>query len=199
MRRKKRRPHAFQQRTNDLVRSRPANRPDVAVEHAHWRSDADTSGEIVRQAWIYNGGPYDSGVVTQVVARIADANPCNALSIAFVLGAGLFAGCMVGPNYKRPNVAVQSRWEHPGSTQPSIVDDASPPLAWWATLNNPTLSSLVQRASRGNLSVSIAKSRIHEARAERSIAAGGLLPSVGASGNYTFNRAGGPLFCIGSA
>ena len=130
------------------------------------------------------------------MARNADANPTNALPIAFVLGAGLFAGCMVGPNYKRPDAAVQGKWGRAPSTQASVVDDASPPLAWWATLNDPTLNSLVQRASRGNLSVSIAKSRIREARAQRSIAAGGLLPSVGASGSYTFNRAGGPLFPV---
>src|SRR4051812_44377686 len=100
-------------------------------------------------------------------------------------GVALSAGCTVGPNYKRPEVAVQSKWSRPVTTPASIVDDASPPPAWWATLNDPKLNSLVQRASHGNLSLSIAKSRIREARAQRSIAAGGMLPRVGASGGYT--------------
>src|SRR4051812_28029256 len=90
-------------------------------------------------------------------------------------GVALLAGCTVGPNYKRPDVAVQSRWSRPASTPDSVVDDGSPPPAWWATLRDPKLDSLVQSAAHGNLSLSIAKSRIQEARAQRSIAAGGLL------------------------
>src|SRR5438128_1566018 len=97
-------------------------------------------------------------------------------------GVALFAGCTVGPNYKRPDVDVQSKWSRPVSTSVSIVDDASPPPKWWTMLEDPKLDSLVQRAARGNLSLSIAKSRLQEARAQRSIAAGGLLPRLGASG-----------------
>lgn len=111
-------------------------------------------------------------------------------------GVALFAGCTMGPNYKRPDVAVQSKWSRPVSTPASIVDDASPPPTWWAMLNDPKLDSLVQRAAHGNLTLSIAKSRIREARAQRSVAAGGLLPRVGASGDYTFNHGAGPLFPV---
>jgi multidrug efflux system outer membrane protein len=117
------------------------------------------------------------------------------LTIALgALGNLLLSGCMVGPNYKRPDVAMHSAWMPPATTQSSVVDESAPPADWWATLNDSELNSLVQRASGGNLSVRIAKSRIAEARAERSIAAGGLLPSVGAGGSYSFNRANGPLF-----
>ena len=111
-------------------------------------------------------------------------------------GVALLAGCKVGPNYKRPDVTVQSNWSRPTKTPASVVDDASPPAAWWATLHDPKLDSLVQRASYANLSLSIATSRIREARAQRSIAAGGLLPRVGASGGYTYNRGAGPLFPV---
>lgn len=113
-----------------------------------------------------------------------------------LFGGMLFSACTVGPNYRRPAIAVQGTWTPPASTQPSVADEASPPPAWWTTLNDPTLNSLVQKACRGNLSVKIAKSRIAEARAERSIAAGAQLPSVGASGGYSFNRAGGPLYPV---
>jgi NodT family efflux transporter outer membrane factor (OMF) lipoprotein len=91
---------------------------------------------------------------------------------------------------------VQHTWTHPPTTQASVVDEATPPSAWWTTLNDPKLNSLVQSACNGNLSVSIAKSRIAEARAERSVAVGGLFPSVGASGSYSYNRADGPLFPV---
>jgi len=75
-----------------------------------------------------------------------------------------------------------------------MVDNAPPPANWWATLNDPKLTSLVERGCKGNLSISMAKSRIREARAMRSIAVGSLLPSVATGGSYSFNRASGPLF-----
>jgi len=103
-------------------------------------------------------------------------------------------GCMVGPNYKKPDIGVHNAWTPPATTQTSVVDEATPPGDWWATLKDPELNSLVQRASGGNLNVRIAKSRIAEARAERSVAAGALLPSVGADGSYSFNHGTGPLF-----
>jgi len=112
------------------------------------------------------------------------------------LGLLIVPGCTVGPNYKRPDVAVQQTWTHPPTTQASVIDEATPPSAWWTTLNDPKLNSLVQSACDGNLSVSIAKSRIAEARAERSVAVGGLYPSVGAGGSYSYNRAFGPLFPV---
>jgi outer membrane protein, multidrug efflux system len=119
------------------------------------------------------------------------------LWIALILfGLLIVPGCTVGPNYKRPDVAVQHTWTHPPTTQASIIDEATPPSAWWTTLNDPKLNSLVQSACHGNLSVRIAKSRIYEARSERGIAASRLFPSVGAGGAYSFNRANGPLFPV---
>ena len=115
------------------------------------------------------------------------------MALVFV-GLLIAPGCTVGPNYKRPDVAVQQTWIHPPATQASVIDVATPPSAWWTTLNDPKLNSLVQSACRGSLSVSIAKSRIREARYERGIAASRLLPSVGGDGSYSFNRANGPLF-----
>src|SRR5580698_4743572 len=83
-------------------------------------------------------------------------------------------GCTVVPDYKKKEVAVERTWGHAPTTQVSVVDEAMPPSEWWATLNDPKLDSLVQSACNGNLSVSIAKSRISEARSERGIAASRL-------------------------
>jgi len=111
-----------------------------------------------------------------------------------LLGQLIVCGCTVGPNYKRPDVAMQHAWTHPPATQASVINEASPPSDWWATLNDWQLNSLVRRACDGNLSISIAKSRISEARAERGIAASRLFPSLNGGGVYSFNRADGPLF-----
>jgi NodT family efflux transporter outer membrane factor (OMF) lipoprotein len=177
-----------------VVRAHRTDGADVAVEHAAPRGNPNGSDEVVRPAWIPHGGPFDRGVVIPLAANRAIVKPRSTLPIHLSVISALFlAGCKVGPNYKRPDVALQSRWTTSASTELSVVYDASPPPAWWTTLDDPTLNSLVQRACRGNLSVSIAKSRIQGARAQRSVAAGGLLPSAGASGSFTFNRAHGPL------
>jgi outer membrane protein, multidrug efflux system len=112
----------------------------------------------------------------------------------------VLSACAVGPNYKRPNMPVQHTWEasaatQPAATEPSVVDQtAAPPLAWWGTLNDPTLNWLVKEAWHSNLDVKIAGARIREARAFRSEAAGGLFPHAAADAGYGFYRAGGPLF-----
>jgi multidrug efflux system outer membrane protein len=116
--------------------------------------------------------------------------------VLIVPGLLIVPGCTVGPDYKKPDVAVQRAWAHPPTTQVSVVDEATPPSAWWMTLNDPKLDSLVQSACNDNLSVSIAKSRISEARSERGIAASRLFPSVGGGGAYSYNRAYGPLFPV---
>jgi NodT family efflux transporter outer membrane factor (OMF) lipoprotein len=115
---------------------------------------------------------------------------------ALAMASVVFCGCTVGPNYKKPDVAVKSEWTPPPATQASVVDGADAPLEWWATLKDPQLNSLVQQATRGNLSVSIARSRIAEARAQRSVASSNLFPSVGAGAGYSFNRNTGPLFPV---
>jgi outer membrane protein TolC len=107
-----------------------------------------------------------------------------------------FTGCMVGPNYKRPDISIQGDWAPARSTQPDAVERTPPPLAWWATLKDPMLDSLVRRSWHGKLDVHIAKSRIWQSRALRNVATGGLYPNVDATGNYEFYRSQGPLAAV---
>ena len=117
------------------------------------------------------------------------------LRIGLILPSGLLlAGCTVGPNYKRPQVSVSPAWERSPGTYSSAVAESLPPADWWATLKDPELDALIRDACRGNLSVSIAKWRITEARAELGVAASQSLPGLDAGGSYSFNRANGPLF-----
>jgi NodT family efflux transporter outer membrane factor (OMF) lipoprotein len=56
---------------------------------------------------------------------------------------------------------------------------------WWATLNDPTLTSLVERALQGNLDLRQASARVREARARRGISAAERFPTIEASGAVT--------------
>lgn len=84
-------------------------------------------------------------------------------------------GCMVGPDYSRPEAALNDAW----STQ--MMDGASNDAAsvlWWETFNDPTLTALVRKALAQNLSLRAAGLRVLEARAARGIAVGRFFPQT---------------------
>ncbi|HSE86146.1 MAG TPA: efflux transporter outer membrane subunit [Candidatus Binatia bacterium] len=99
----------------------------------------------------------------------------------------LAAGCAVGPDYQKPDLAVRAAWTE---AQQKGVDVRSADLArWWSAFNDPLLNSLVERAVRSNLDLRLAEARIREARASRAVTASGAWPTVDVSGSYTRNRA----------
>ncbi len=102
------------------------------------------------------------------------------------------AGCMVGPDYQRPNPSAPSAWgelrlgaagELPSQPGPQDVVDA-----WWTQFDDPLLSSLVERAVRASPDADQAEARVRAARAARDVVRGALAPSVGASADYTRAR-----------
>jgi outer membrane protein, multidrug efflux system len=99
----------------------------------------------------------------------------------------LAAGCSVGPNYQKPDLAVPAGWTE---AQQKGVDVRSTELTrWWSAFNDALLDSLVERAVRSNLDLRLAEARIREARASRVVTASGAWPAVDVSGSYTRNRA----------
>jgi len=59
---------------------------------------------------------------------------------------------------------------------------------WWKTLKDQTLSSLIDRAVRGNLDLRKARARVREARARRGIATADLFPTLNTTGSATWSR-----------
>ena len=113
------------------------------------------------------------------------------LTLLLAAGAALALGAChaVGPNYAEPALNAPQAWatsDLPGSPQPGTPADLS---KWWTTLNDPTLSSLMDRAVAGNLDLKIATARVREARAARSFARAGDSPTldVNAGVNRTRN------------
>jgi NodT family efflux transporter outer membrane factor (OMF) lipoprotein len=60
--------------------------------------------------------------------------------------------------------------------------------AWWKTFGDPELDSLIERASRSNLTVRAAEARLLEARAARGVVSGGLWPTLDTSASYNRER-----------
>ncbi|MCZ7450841.1 efflux transporter outer membrane subunit [Agrobacterium rhizogenes] len=113
---------------------------------------------------------------TSPLRRIATLTPTVALMT-------LLAGCMVGPDYERPNLYVPATW----STADGKTASRPAELAyWWSTMKDPQLDSLIARAIEGNRSVAVAQARVREARATLGEETGKLAPTLG--GTSSVNR-----------
>jgi NodT family efflux transporter outer membrane factor (OMF) lipoprotein len=98
----------------------------------------------------------------------------TALLVPFLL-ALIASGCMVGPDYVRPDAPLSPGWIERGDLQ---VAAAAPPTEWWRVLQDPTLDRLVDLAYAQNLPLQAAALRVIEAQALRGIAIGRFFPQV---------------------
>jgi multidrug efflux system outer membrane protein len=101
----------------------------------------------------------------------------------------LASGCTVGPNYKRPTVAV------PGLYRGTVSTEAVPTqLAalgdqkWWDIFQDEQLRTLIRTAVVQNYDSRIAASRVLEARAQLGITRADQFPSVGAGAGISDTR-----------
>jgi NodT family efflux transporter outer membrane factor (OMF) lipoprotein len=99
------------------------------------------------------------------------------------LAALLATACTVGPNYHPPETAVPAAFAAP---QPAPAPGATiDPARWWTAFGDPTLDGLVTRALKDSPDITIAASRVRQARLQE-IAAGAVgKPTVNASGNVS--------------
>ncbi|MGH7995244.1 MAG: efflux transporter outer membrane subunit [Opitutaceae bacterium] len=131
---------------------------------------------------------FDPSAESPVRRPAADAAPnARALGLLhpFRLAAAGFAavlgGCMVGPHYHAPQPKLPPSYSE---AKPAASESPEALETWWTTFHDPTLDSLIERALRNNRDLQVAASRIREARWERVVAAGGLLPNLDATGGY---------------
>jgi outer membrane protein, multidrug efflux system len=106
------------------------------------------------------------------------------VSLSFLL----LSGCVVGPNYKRPNVSIPEEWTVAparGTTAKPLVNDE-----WWSAFQDSELNSLIERAAERSLDLKLALERVQEARAARGIARSGYFPSIDANASATRLRGG---------
>jgi len=108
----------------------------------------------------------------------------------FLLSAALLtSGCTLGPNYRRPAVAV------PGSYRGAIYSEAAQtqlaPLGdqkWWDIFQDEQLRMLIRTALTQNYDSRIAASRVLEARAQLGITRADQFPGLSAGAGISDNR-----------
>jgi multidrug efflux system outer membrane protein len=108
----------------------------------------------------------------------------------------LLAGCTVGPDFRRPAVAVPTDW-------PSVkeLDEQAllPPgvgssfeqeqlATWWQVFDDETLDSLVQEAATQSIDLRQASLRILEARAQRGTVRADKLPAFNYDASFNHQK-----------
>lgn len=99
----------------------------------------------------------------------------------------LLASCAVGPDYSQPPpTELPDSW-HVELTRGLAAGEASF-QTWWTTLEDPTLTSLIDRATQDSLDIRQAMARIEEAAARRGVSVGALFPAIDGMGEFSRNR-----------
>ena len=97
--------------------------------------------------------------------------PFRSLVLAGLVAA--FAGCAVGPNYKRPTAPIPESWKEEDAATPEMReqwktaaprDDANRGK-WWEAFGDPVLNALEEQVAITNQNVAQAEAQFRSARA----------------------------------
>jgi len=101
----------------------------------------------------------------------------KALKLIVVVCIAGVGACAVGPRYRTPKPDLPPSF---GSAR-SMPAGAPDLAAWWRSLNDEELDSLVDRAVKSNLDLEIALDRLQQARTYEAVVVGDAVPTVDAS------------------
>lgn len=100
-------------------------------------------------------------------------------------------GCMVGPNYHKPETAMPSAFEENQNGEDATDEDL---CRWWKQFEDPLLDSLIEEAAKANYDLRIAIEQIVEARAQYKIQSSALWPEIDLTAAATRSRFSQNLF-----
>ncbi|MDH4031234.1 MAG: TolC family protein, partial [Chromatiales bacterium] len=77
--------------------------------------------------------------------------------LSVLLGSALICGCMVGPDYERPQVEMPDAWRVEYESGAELVN-----ARWWHGFGDPVLDDLILTALQENQDVRIAAARVEQ-------------------------------------
>lgn len=95
-------------------------------------------------------------------------------ALTLAVTAALLAGCTVGPNYVRPEIALPEAFDQARDAQAAEM----PGTAVWQAFNDPALDALIARTLEANTSIAQARARFEETRAFSGLRIFSLFPTV---------------------
>jgi multidrug efflux system outer membrane protein len=93
----------------------------------------------------------------------------------------LSAGCLVGPNYSRPQMPTPQQFRFVEGAQAESLADAP----WFQVFDDPALQALIKEAIANNLDLRAAVARVEEMRARAGISRSFLYPQIDGVATYT--------------
>src|SRR5262249_46369154 len=90
------------------------------------------------------------------------------------------SGCMVGPDYHRPDIDVPVAWRL-GSTEAVEISN----VGWWDEFDDPALSNLVRTALANNKDLKVATANVDQAAAQLGIVRSAQFPQLDANASAT--------------
>jgi multidrug efflux system outer membrane protein len=103
------------------------------------------------------------------------------------------AGCMVGPDYQRPQTALPAAYADAPAAQGKAASTPAVRADWWTLYGDRTLDDLVATALADNLDVAAAVARIEEFDADLREANAALFPEIDLGGNAARSRSSGAV------
>lgn len=103
--------------------------------------------------------------------------------------AAMLAGCKVGPNYKRPDVAAPPQFRAADATAqaPSLGE-----AKWFDIFQDDVLRGLIKEAIQANYDVRIAAQRVLESEGQLAVTRAAVLPQLNAQGSGTRQGSNSP-------
>jgi len=111
----------------------------------------------------------------------------SSIYIATAVAVITLAGCTVGPNYKRPQIAAPQNFRAP-EPLPESQGASLADLKWFEVFRDPQLDDLIKVALVQNYDLRDAVARMDQARANLGITRSNQYPQVSASGDLQFTR-----------
>lgn len=102
----------------------------------------------------------------------------GALPAALVV---VLSGCMVGPDYVRPEAPTSTTFKEGADWKPAQPRDNAVRGRWWEVFGDAELNALEQQVDVSNLTIQAAEARVREARAATQAVRAGLFPGVNAN------------------
>jgi len=104
----------------------------------------------------------------------------------------LFAGCTVGPDFKRPVVSVPTAFKESKDWKPAQPRDHEIPDQWWSLFADPYLNGLEQQVNVSNQSIAQAEAQFRQAQALVQNANAAFFPTMSTTATTNrFKAAGG--------
>ena len=104
----------------------------------------------------------------------------SARLIGLVTVASVSAGCLLGPNYQRPELTSPQQFRFVEGAQAESLADAP----WFSVFEDPALQDLIKTAISNNLDLRAAVARVEEMRARAGIAKSYLYPQIDGGASY---------------